>query len=60
MHNKFIVIDADTVETGSFNFTYAAQRKNAENVLMLWHAGAVARLYVQRFNELWAESRSID
>jgi phosphatidylserine/phosphatidylglycerophosphate/cardiolipin synthase-like enzyme len=31
-HNKVIVIDGETVVTGSFNFTKAAQEKNAENV----------------------------
>jgi phosphatidylserine/phosphatidylglycerophosphate/cardiolipin synthase-like enzyme len=31
-HNKVIVIDGETVLTGSFNFTKAAQDKNAENV----------------------------
>ncbi|SDR63988.1 PLD-like domain-containing protein [Rhizobiales bacterium GAS113] len=60
MHDKFIVVDADTVETGSFNYTHAAQRKNAENELVLWHAPAVARLYAEHFSELWAESRPID
>jgi phosphatidylserine/phosphatidylglycerophosphate/cardiolipin synthase-like enzyme len=38
-HNKIIVIDAGradcAVVTGSFNFTYAAQHRNAENVLIL-------------------------
>jgi phosphatidylserine/phosphatidylglycerophosphate/cardiolipin synthase-like enzyme len=32
-HNKVIVIDGSTVVTGSFNFTRAAQEKNAENLL---------------------------
>jgi phosphatidylserine/phosphatidylglycerophosphate/cardiolipin synthase-like enzyme len=31
-HNKVMVIDGETVITGSFNFTKAAQEKNAENV----------------------------
>jgi phosphatidylserine/phosphatidylglycerophosphate/cardiolipin synthase-like enzyme len=31
-HNKVIVIDGEIVLTGSFNFTKAAQEKNAENV----------------------------
>jgi phosphatidylserine/phosphatidylglycerophosphate/cardiolipin synthase-like enzyme len=31
-HNKVIIIDGETVVTGSFNFTKAAQEKNAENV----------------------------
>lgn len=37
-HNKVLVIDADlpqaTVVTGSFNFTWTAQHRNAENVLV--------------------------
>jgi phosphatidylserine/phosphatidylglycerophosphate/cardiolipin synthase-like enzyme len=36
-HNQVIVIDADdrhpTTITGSYNFTLAAQRQNAENVV---------------------------
>ena len=35
MHDKFIVVDGVTVETGSFNYTAAAERHNAENVLIL-------------------------
>lgn len=34
-HNKVIVIDGQTVITGSFNFTKAAQERNAENLLLL-------------------------
>jgi phosphatidylserine/phosphatidylglycerophosphate/cardiolipin synthase-like enzyme len=34
-HNKVMVIDGATVITGSFNFTAAAQSKNAENLLVL-------------------------
>ena len=34
-HNKVMVIDGQTVLTGSFNFTKAAEEKNAENLLVL-------------------------
>lgn len=34
-HNKIVIIDRETVITGSFNFTYAAESKNAENVLII-------------------------
>ena len=34
-HNKVMVIDGETVITGSFNFTAAAQNHNAENLLVL-------------------------
>ncbi|MDF2690569.1 MAG: phospholipase [Gammaproteobacteria bacterium] len=34
-HNKVMIFDSSTVETGSFNYTYAAQNDNAENVLIV-------------------------
>jgi len=34
-HNKVMVIDGQTVLTGSFNFTKAAEERNAENLLVL-------------------------
>lgn len=37
-HNKVMIIDAETANpiliTGSYNFSYAAQRRNAENLLV--------------------------
>lgn len=34
-HNKIIIVDHSTVITGSFNFTKAAEEKNAENLLVI-------------------------
>jgi phosphatidylserine/phosphatidylglycerophosphate/cardiolipin synthase-like enzyme len=34
-HNKVMVIDGATVITGSFNFTTAAEKHNAENLLVI-------------------------
>jgi phosphatidylserine/phosphatidylglycerophosphate/cardiolipin synthase-like enzyme len=34
-HNKVMIIDKATVITGSFNFTKAAEEKNAENLLII-------------------------
>jgi phosphatidylserine/phosphatidylglycerophosphate/cardiolipin synthase-like enzyme len=34
-HNKIMIIDRETVITGSFNFTRAAEEKNAENLLII-------------------------
>jgi phosphatidylserine/phosphatidylglycerophosphate/cardiolipin synthase-like enzyme len=34
-HNKVIIIDGETLITGSFNFTKAAEERNAENLLIL-------------------------
>jgi phosphatidylserine/phosphatidylglycerophosphate/cardiolipin synthase-like enzyme len=55
MHDKFVVVDGQVVESGSFNFTAAAETKNAENVLVL-HDAAVAQRYGQEWERLWSES----
>ena len=34
-HNKVMIIDKETVITGSFNFTKAAENNNAENLLII-------------------------
>lgn len=34
-HNKIMMIDEETVITGSFNFTKAAQEHNAENLVVI-------------------------
>jgi phosphatidylserine/phosphatidylglycerophosphate/cardiolipin synthase-like enzyme len=47
-HNKVIVIDRETVITGSFNFTNAAETKNAENVLVV-KSKALAGLYAENW-----------
>lgn len=48
-HNKIMVIDAGTsratVITGSFNFTWSAQHKNAENILIVRNNPALAGRY---------------
>lgn len=48
-HNKTMVIDAGgaspVVITGSYNWTVAAQRRNAENVLILSGAADLAQAY---------------
>ena len=47
-HNKVMIIDGETVITGSFNFTRAAQEKNAENLLVI-HAPALAIRYAENW-----------
>jgi len=47
-HNKVIIIDRETVITGSFNFTNAAETKNAENVLVV-KSKALAGLYAENW-----------
>jgi phosphatidylserine/phosphatidylglycerophosphate/cardiolipin synthase-like enzyme len=47
-HNKIIVIDGETVVTGSFNFTNAAQDKNAENLVII-RDSTLAAQYAQNW-----------
>lgn len=56
MHNKFMVVDGATVQTGSFNYTKSAQTRNAENVVVLVDQPKVAATYVTEWSRLWAES----
>lgn len=49
-HNKVIVIDDSTVLTGSFNFSQAAEEKNAENLLVLKKAPELAQAYIANIN----------
>jgi len=57
MHNKFMVIDGKTVETGSFNYTSSAARRNAENVIVLRDNPRAAQVYAQQWQRLWDESQ---
>lgn len=54
MHNKFLIVDGQRLETGSFNYTNGAAFKNSENQLYLATPAVVAR-YRARFEKLWSE-----
>ncbi len=56
MHDKFIIVDDRTLETGSFNFTRAAEFENAENVIVVRDSPATVNGYLSQWNRLWAES----
>ena len=50
-HNKIIIIDRITLLTGSFNFTKAAEEKNAENLLVLKGNTPLVSRYLQNYAE---------
>ena len=62
-HNKLIVIDtghADcAVVTGSFNFTYAAQHRNAENALILRGDPPLCDAYFNNWRRHQAHSHAL-
>ncbi len=45
-HNKIIIIDRETVITGSFNFTKNAEEKNAENLIII-KSKELASIYIK-------------
>jgi phosphatidylserine/phosphatidylglycerophosphate/cardiolipin synthase-like enzyme len=47
-HNKIILIDRSVVITGSFNFTKAAEEKNAENLLII-RSKELTKLYLDNW-----------
>ncbi len=49
-HNKVMVVDGETVITGSFNFTKAAEENNAENLLVIRD-----KKLAKRYAENWQE-----
>lgn len=52
-HDKYMVIDRRTVQTGSFNYTYSAAHRNAENVLVVWNAPELAARYLADWQRNW-------
>ena len=53
MHDKVIITDGRNVETGSFNYSRAADRVNSENVLVVWDEPVVAQRYLQHWQTRW-------
>ncbi len=47
LHDKYMIIDGNTVETGSYNYTASAQTKNAENYQIYHNNQQLAQLYQQ-------------
>jgi len=56
-HNKIMIIDQETVITGSFNFTKAAEERNAENLLIIRDRG-IALLYLNNWENHSAHSQA--
>lgn len=52
-HDKYVVIDGAAVVTGSYNWTYAANVKNAENLLVI-----KSKKVGNAFEQDWAKHRA--
>lgn len=53
-HNKVIIIDADTLVTGSYNWTVSAHSRNAENLLIIKN-----QELAQRYLKNWEARKTV-
>lgn len=55
-HNKVIIIDNSKVLTGSYNWTYSAEYKNAENIVFI-ESDPIAKKYTEYFENRWLTAK---
>ncbi len=56
-HNKIIIIDNSKVITGSFNFTYVAESRNIENLLIITGDLPLVEQYVENWKNRQSQSK---
>ena len=59
-HDKVIIVDRETVELGSFNYSAAAAHHNSENVLVNWGNPDLAAVYVKHFERNYKQSEEFE
>ena len=52
MHHKVIVVDGETVITGSYNFSKNAEKRNNENLLIIKRNREIASAYLAEFAKI--------
>lgn len=58
MHDKVLVLDFESVELGSYNYSAAAANRNSENVLVAWNNPALAKIYLEHFERNYRQSEA--
>jgi phosphatidylserine/phosphatidylglycerophosphate/cardiolipin synthase-like enzyme len=57
-HNKVMLIDDDIVITGSYNFTKSAEKRNAENIMIV-RSSYAAKRYADNWRLHWDHSEKV-
>jgi len=57
-HDKAIIVDARSVETGSYNYSTSAAIRNSENVLVNWNNPALARVFLRHWQSRFADGEA--
>lgn len=52
-HDKIIISDRKTLQTGSYNYSASASKSNSENALVIWNATEVASTYLGHWKSRW-------
>lgn len=60
MHNKFCVIDKKVLINGSYNWTYFAEEKNRENILVIESETEVVNSFYDEFKRLVILTNALD
>jgi len=55
MHHKVMIIDGKIVVTGSYNWSWSAENRNDENIIVIINE-EIATKYEEEFNRLWSEA----
>lgn len=59
MHNKFCVFDNQVLITGSYNWTYSAETRNAENIIITDDIN-VCYAFNSQFSKLWRDLPEVE
>lgn len=54
-HDKFIVVDGESVESGSINYSDAGARRNSENAILIWRRPELAKAYLDHWQSRWSQ-----
>lgn len=58
LHHKVLIIDDDTVITGSFNYSKSAAQNNDENIVIIRNR-AIAGLYLDEWQRIWDSAENL-
>jgi phosphatidylserine/phosphatidylglycerophosphate/cardiolipin synthase-like enzyme len=56
-HDKVLIVDRVTVQTGSYNYSEAAAKRNSENVLVVRNNPRLAQSYLRHFERNLAQAK---
>ena len=59
MHNKFCLFDSKVLVTGSYNWTYSAETRNAENIIATDEEN-VCLAFREQFGKLWGDLPAVE